>query len=130
MLHGIGVDIVSIERMRDVVEKWGIKFLHRVFTLTEIAYCYEKKDPYPSLAVRFAAKEAVIKAIGAEECISLTDIEVSNNGNAKPVITPRGKLEQLLRQRAICSVHLSLSHDREYGIAFVTLEQKAGGDQG
>ncbi len=65
MIYGVGIDLVKIDRMKEVVEKWGQRFLERVFTAGEISYCYEKKNPYLSLSVRFAAKEALIKAIGS-----------------------------------------------------------------
>ncbi|GAB4420460.1 MAG: holo-ACP synthase [Thermodesulfovibrionales bacterium] len=123
MIYGIGIDLVKIGRMKDVVDKWGKRFLDRVFTEGEIAYCYEKKDPYLSLSVRFAAKEALIKAIGAMVAIPLTDIEVVNQDGGRPVIKTCGRLEQFLKDNLIYQVHLSLSHERDYGIACVVLEK-------
>lgn len=123
MVYGIGIDLVKIDRMREVSGKWGDKFLNRVFTKREIAYCYEKKDPSLSLSVRFAAKEALIKAIGSETHIPLTDIEVVNALHGKPVIQAGGTLEKFMRERSITGCHLSLSHEREYGIACVVLEK-------
>jgi len=64
MIYGVGIDIVAVKRLRDAHEKWGMRFFERIYTRKEIDYCFSKKDPFPSLAVRFAAKEAVIKAIG------------------------------------------------------------------
>jgi len=86
MIYGIGIDIVKIERMKNVVEKWGNRFLERVFTEGEISYCYEKKEPFLSLAVRFAAKEALIKAVGSIDSVSLRDIEVVNVETGKPIL--------------------------------------------
>lgn len=122
MIYGIGIDLVKIERMKEVVDKWGEKFLNRVFTENEINYCYEKKDPYLSLSVRFAAKEALIKAIGATVAIPLTDIEVTNYDRGKPAIKANGKLKQFLQNNNIKQAHLSLSHEKDYGIACVVLE--------
>ncbi|HXX80715.1 MAG TPA: holo-ACP synthase [Thermodesulfovibrionales bacterium] len=122
MIYGIGTDIVKVERMKEVVEKWGEKFLQRVFTPHEIAYCHHKYDPFPSLSVRFAAKEAVIKASGSWVSIPLVDIEVVNDERGNPTIQPRGALEVFFRDSALSKVHLSLSHEKEYGIAFVVLE--------
>lgn len=122
MIYGIGIDLVKIERMKEVVGKWGEKFLRRVFTETEINYCYEKKDPGLSLAVRFAAKEALIKAIGARATIPLTDIEVVNYDSGMPVIKAKGMLEQFFMDNSVHQAHLSLSHEKEYGIACVVLE--------
>jgi holo-[acyl-carrier-protein] synthase len=122
MIYGIGTDIVKVERMREVVARWEERFLQRVFTPHEIEYCYHKKDPFPSLSVRFAAKEAVIKATGAHVSVPLIDIEVVNDDRGNPSIRPRGALRAFFRDHALSAVHLSLSHEKEYGIAFVVLE--------
>lgn len=123
MIYGIGIDIVRIERMKRVVGKWGKRFLERVFTEDEISYCYAKKEPYLSLAVRFAAKEALIKAIGPVSPVSLTDIEIVNVEMGKPILRVKGKLESILKEKLIKKAHLSLSHEHEYGVACVVLEQ-------
>lgn len=124
MIYGIGIDLIKIERMKEVVDKWGERFLRRVFTENEIKYCYEKKDPWLSLAVRFAAKEAVIKALGARAAIPLTDIEVLNMDNGRPVINAGGSLKGFLSANLIKHIHLSLSHEREYGTACAVLEKQ------
>jgi holo-[acyl-carrier protein] synthase len=108
--------------MRTVIEKWGRRFLCKVFTEQEIAYCNRKKNPYPSFAVRFAAKEAFIKAIGAEIPVTLTDVEVVLSSKGKPSLKFSDKIDLHFRKRSIRSAHLSLSHDREYGVASVVLE--------
>jgi holo-[acyl-carrier protein] synthase len=122
MIYGIGIDIVKIDRMKSAVEKWGRKFLQRIFTENEIAYCYEKKEPYLSLSVRFAAKEALIKAIAWETPVSLTDIEVMNYGSGRPFIKVKGNLEAFFKEKSIRCAHLSLSHEHEFGIASVVIE--------
>ena len=123
MIYGIGIDLVKIERMKLAVDKWGEKFLRRVFTDTEINYCYGKSYPYTSLSVRFAAKEALIKAIGGKTSIPLTDIEVINNENGKPAIKAKGRLEEFFRENSVHRAHLSLSHEKDYGIASVIIEK-------
>jgi len=123
MIYGIGIDIIKVERMREAVERWGERFLRRVFTGNEISYCRKKNDPYPSLSVRFAAKEALIKAMGSSPFIPLTDIEVVSGENGDPGIRPMGRLEELFRDKCLRKAHLSLSHERDYGIAFVVLEK-------
>lgn len=123
MIYGIGIDLVKIERMKAVADKWGKNFFERVFTKNEIEYCYERKEPYLSLAVRFAAKEALIKAIGSEVYVPLTDIEVMNFENGKPLIKVKGKLEEFFKENSIKHCHLSLSHEKEFGIACVVLEK-------
>lgn len=122
MIYGIGIDIVRIERMRTVVERWGQRFLKRVFTKNEISYCYEKKEPYLSLSVRFAAKEALVKAVGSGAPVSLTDIEVMNMDSGKPLIKVNGKLKEFFNVNSIKNAHLSLSHEHDYGVACVVLE--------
>jgi holo-[acyl-carrier protein] synthase len=123
MIYGIGIDLVKISRMKSAAEKWGEGFLKRIFTEHEIAYCYERKDPYPSLAVRFAAKEAFIKAIGSEEFIPLTDIEIVNDEKGRPLIKPGRKLNKIFKKKSIINGYLSLSHEKEFGIACVVLER-------
>jgi len=123
MIYGIGIDLIKIKRMKEAVNKWGKKFLDKIFTEDEVAYCYEKKEPYLSLAVRFAAKEALIKAIGSEVIVPLTDIEVINNKNGRPSISAKGKLEEFFKKKSIKNCHLSLSHEKEFGIAYVVLEK-------
>lgn len=123
MTYGIGIDIVHIDRMRAVTERWGQRFLRRVFTEQEISYCHRKQNPYPSLAVRFAAKEAFIKAIGAEIPVSFTDIEIVIAPHGKPSLNFSEKINHHIKNKKIRAAHLSLSHDREYGVASVVLEQ-------
>jgi len=122
MVYGIGIDIVKVARIREVSEKWGDRFLERVFTRDELAYCFRKHSPYLSLAVRFAAKEAFIKAISSEVSVSFTDIEVTNTGSGKPVLKLNEKLEAFFKTKGIIKTHLSLSHEHEYGVACVVLE--------
>lgn len=126
MIYGIGIDIVSVDRMREVVDKWGERFLQRVYTETEIAYCYEKKHPFPSLAVRFAAKEALIKAMGSGISVSFTDVEVLSSDSGRPFIQPKGRLQDFFRENLLRSSHLSLSHERNYGVALVVIERQDG----
>ncbi len=123
MIHGIGVDIVEIDRIRDAVERWGERFLRRVFTQREIAYSYRKKEPYRPLSVRFAAKEAFIKAISAETHLAWTEIEVINKEGGQPLIEVKGRLKTFFEERSIKRVHLSMSHERKYGVACVVVEK-------
>lgn len=122
MIQGIGVDIVQINRFRRVSERWGRKFLEKVFTKREIEYCLKKSEPYSSFAIRFAAKEAVIKAVGTGG-FWFKDIEVLNRENGSPFVQCRGGLEKALSSRGISRLHLSMSHEREYGVAFVLAER-------
>jgi holo-[acyl-carrier protein] synthase len=123
MIYGVGIDIVKVSRLKEMSKKWQDKFFQRVFTEREIAYCRGKRNPYLSLSVRFAAKEAVIKAIGSRAFIDMTDIEVINSDTGKPSIIVEGKLKEFFEEEGIRHCHLSLSHEREYGVAYVVLEK-------
>jgi holo-[acyl-carrier protein] synthase len=123
MTYGIGVDIVRIDRLQRVVDKWGQKFLKRIYTDGEITYCFRKKNPYFSLAARFAAKEAFMKALGTGIPISFTDIEVINTGAGKPSFIFSEKIGIHLSSKNIACAHLSLSHDHDYALATVILER-------
>ena len=94
----------------------------RVFTQDEISYAYKKKDPFLSLSVRFAAKEAFIKALSHDQHIPLIDIEVRNQDNGRPVLKLHGKTGEFFRQKEIQAIHLSLSHEKDYGVASVVIE--------
>ncbi len=122
MIYGIGTDIVRVERIRDVVVRWGDRFLRKVFTEDEISYCFKKRNPFPSLSVRFAAKEAMIKALGARSSLDFRDIETINDENGRPEIRVKGRLEKVFMNHALRKAHLSLSHEKEYGVALVVLE--------
>jgi len=122
MIYGTGIDIVRVQRIREAVERWSDRFLERVFTNDEISYAYKKKDPFLSLSVRFAAKEAFIKALSHDQHVPLTDIEVRNQGNGRPLLELHGRTGELLKQKEIQAVHLSLSHEKEYGVACVVIE--------
>lgn len=124
MIHGIGTDIVEIGRIKDAVEKWGERFLKKIFTDNEIAYCNQKKDPYPHLAARFAAKEAVIKASSPLRGTRLAfhAIEILNEPSGKPFIKINTPDSELLTPNF--SIHLTLTHERNYAIATIVLERE------
>ncbi len=124
MIRGIGVDIVKVKRMEAAVGRWGRRFLEKVFTREEIDSCYGKARPYASFAVRFAAKEAFMKAAGLKG-ISFRDIEVVNQVSGAPEIRKDGRLGAALAASGIENIHLSLSHEKEYGVAFVVTEKTA-----
>ena len=123
MIYGIGIDIIKIDRMQEADQKWGRKFIEKFLTSDEIKYCFEKKVPYLSVAVRFAAKEALIKAIGSEIAVNMKDIEIILNEKGRPSIKVKGTLESFFKENTITKCHLSLSHEKEFGVACVILEQ-------
>ena len=104
----VGVDLVEISRVRDLSRR-NPRFLARVFSASEIAYCRAKKNPWPHFAVRFAAKEAVYKTLGKAD-IPLTAISVSRDADGRPAVAIFGKPAKKLK--------LSLSHGREHAVAF------------
>ena len=126
MAESIGIDIVEINRIRHAVETWGEKFLTRIFTEQEISYCAGQKGfRYPSLAARFAAKEAVSKALGLGRGggIRWLDVEVFNGPNLKPLVRLHGKA---LKAALGKGLSVSLSHSRDYAVAVVLLGSREG----
>lgn len=122
MIKGIGVDIIEISRIFDAVRHFGDKFLDRVYTKHEKAYCKKFKTlRYPELAVRFAAKEAYAKALGTGmRGIHWKQIGIVNDKRGKPQIAFEG---QVLK-----NVQVSLSHSNNFAVAYVIIEEneKAG----
>jgi holo-[acyl-carrier protein] synthase len=126
MIVGLGVDLIEIERVKQAHLKHGKRFIDRLFTPAEAKYCLKKKDPYPSLAGRFAAKEAVIKAFshGFGGRWKWIHIEVVREISGKPTLRFTGILEKLRVQRKIKLVHLTIAHSKRDATATVLLETK------
>ncbi|MBP7148841.1 MAG: holo-ACP synthase [Acidobacteria bacterium] len=122
MISGIGVDIVDLPRIRGVLERHGPRFLDRVLTAGEQAYCQRHRDPAPHVAVRFAAKEAVLKALGTgwSGGIRWTDVEVVRGESGPPRIELHGVAAEVA---AGARVHVSLTHDRGAAVAVAVLER-------
>jgi len=125
MIIGIGIDLVEIERIHDSVEKFGHRFLDRIFTQAEIEYCQRKAHRYQHFAARFAAKESILKAIGTglSEGITWHEIEIVNNELGKPVFVCKGNFDRILREFGVENIYLSLSHSQKYAIAMTILEK-------
>ncbi len=116
MITGIGIDFIEVERVRKLAEK-SPRFLEKVFTPVEIAYCSKKRNKYQNYAARFAAKEAFIKACGKK--VLWKDIELLNMPSGKP------RLELKSGQKwPFDRVHVSVSHLAEHALAVVILEKK------
>lgn len=116
---GIGLDLVKIDRVRALADRWQERFLHRLFTEAERQHCLKKASPYASLAGRFAVKEAVLKALGTGWIggVRWVDIQVLNDSAGRPVATADGHVRTLLNNAGVTGIHVSLSHDSEYAIA-------------
>ncbi|MBE3586100.1 holo-ACP synthase [Desulfofundulus thermocisternus] len=116
----IGSDMVSVERIRQAVGKFGERFLSRVYTGGERQYCMARRDPYPCYAARFAAKEAVLKALGTGLTggCSWRNVEVVSSKRGVPGVKLHGRAALLAREQGIKTFLLTLSHDDAYAIAF------------
>jgi holo-[acyl-carrier protein] synthase len=128
MIAGLGVDLIEIERVKQAHVRFGRRFIERVFTPAEARYCLKKKDPYPSLAGRFAAKEAVIKAFshGFGGRWKWTQIEVVREMSGKPTLKFTGILEKLRKERKIARIHLTIAHSKRDATANVLFETDDG----
>jgi holo-[acyl-carrier protein] synthase len=116
MKQYLGIDIIEISRIEKAVTRWGDSFLDRVFTPSE----KEKYRNRPeSLAARFAAKEAAVKALGCNELI-YRDIEIVSGVGLKPEINLTGRAKVIAQGLGIASLAVSLSHSRDYAIAVVS----------
>ena len=124
MIRGIGVDIVKVERIEKAVERWGYRFLKRVFTPAEIERCQKRARPAQCLALRFAAKEAFAKALGLgmREGLRWRDIEVVHDNFGKPDLLLHNQAQRLLEDVEASRTWLSLSDERESALAVVVLE--------
>lgn len=120
----VGVDIVDIERIKLAAQRTP-RFLHRIFTPGEIEYCLRKKDPYPSLAVRFAAKEAFRKLHPAfSKGIAFHDVEVVNTLKGRPQLCLHNKALELQKELGIDDLAISLSHAKYQAIATIVARKK------
>lgn len=124
MIYGIGVDIVKISRIRDAMERWGKRFLDRLFTDVEKEYCQHRENAAARYALRFAAKEALSKALGVgmRRGVHCQQIEVVNDFSGKPSFRLYGKAKAVCEEIEIRNSFLSLSDDGEYAVAMVVLE--------
>jgi holo-[acyl-carrier protein] synthase len=110
MIYGTGVDITEVGRLRRAVEKWGDSFLNRIFTGEELRVARTRATMFQHLAGRFAAKEAVFKALG-DKTVSFKDCEIINDKDGKPVCRMRnGKAKNM-------TVLVSISHVKNYAVA-------------
>lgn len=113
----VGVDIIDIKRIKNAVERTP-RFLCRLFTEQELAYCFQKANPYPSLAVRFAAKEAIRKLHPAFSAgIRFHEVEVFCNQDGRPELILHGLALEKWKQNGIGQISISLSHSKEQAIA-------------
>jgi len=135
MICGIGIDIVRIDRIRAIAKRWQARFLDRLYTEAERRYCLARPSPYASFAGRFAAKEAVLKALGTgwADGVSWHDIQVLNDRAGRPRTTVSGRVKTLMKRAGVTDIHVSLSHDTDYAVAEAVLtkdsEQRIAGSR-
>lgn len=121
MILGLGIDVVEVARLQGILEgPLGKRFVERVFTPKERAYCDGHAARAVHYAGRFAAKEALVKALGAPEGVTWQNMEVASDG--PPKISTSGRAGEAAWSRGVRSIHLSLSHDGGLAVAAVVLE--------
>jgi holo-[acyl-carrier protein] synthase len=121
---GIGVDMVEVERIQHSLDRFGERFMKRVFTEGEIAYCQSMRFPARHFAARFAAKEAVSKAFGTGigKAMSWRDIDVHKKESGEPFLVFHAAAAALAKERAIKSAWISLSHTDHHALAMIVIE--------
>jgi holo-[acyl-carrier protein] synthase len=124
MILGTGIDIVEIPRIQQSVERFGQRFLDRVYTAAEQAYCLRKRRSAESLAARFAAKEAGAKALGTgiSRGVNWLEIEVSREPGGRPTLHFHGRAAEIANRMGVAHTALSLTHTAELSFASVLLE--------
>lgn len=123
-VRGIGIDVVKVERITESLERFGERFERRIWTEDELAYCRGHKDPLPHLAARFAAKEALSKAIGTglSSGVGWKQVEVVQPGGRRPALRLTGRALEIFQEQGCTDSHLSLTHDGGLAIACVVIE--------
>lgn len=125
MIVGVGTDMIEIARIEESIERFGERFLERVYAPGEIAYCRSKiKTSGESFAARFAAKEAAAKALGTgiSRGVSWREFEVTRQPGRRPELVLHGRAAEIASALGITRLSLSLSHSRELAIAVVVAE--------
>jgi holo-[acyl-carrier protein] synthase len=120
---GLGIDATDIHRIRETVDRYGERFLHRVFTEAEIAYCLRRRDPIPHLAGRFAAKEAGMKALGTGHSLGVLwrDVEVVRGSGGPPRLTLHNAAARHADRLGASTSLVSITHSQSLAFAQVLL---------
>jgi holo-[acyl-carrier protein] synthase len=124
MIVGTGVDIAETSRIEQNLHRHGDRFTKRVFTPAEIAYCEKFKNRAERFAARFAAKEAVFKALGTgwREGIRWLDVEITHQPTGKPELALTGRAQEIARELRVTRMSVSISHSDRYVVAMVIFE--------
>jgi holo-[acyl-carrier protein] synthase len=123
---GIGIDVVDCDRIENSIERFGDRFLQRVFTAGEIVYSKSMKFPARHFAARFAAKEALSKAFGTGigRSMGWRDLDVQKKESGEPFVVLGGGAEKMANERGVGKIWISLSHTDHVGMATIVLEAK------
>ena len=124
MILGTGVDLAEVSRIKASIERYGEKFIRRIYTPAEIAYVERKANKYQRYAARFAAKEAGMKAIGTgwRRGVTWQDFEVANLPSGKPTLLLHGVAADFAGKLGVKNISLSITHTAELGMAHVIFE--------
>jgi len=124
MVIGMGTDLIETRRVQESMDRFGERFLERIFTAGEIAYCMRKKNAAESFAARFAAKEAGAKALGTgiSRGVTWKELEVRREANGRPTLHLSGRAAELAGAMGVRRMQLSLTHSRELAMAVVVME--------
>ena len=124
MIVGTGIDLAEVPRIRESIERYGPRFIDRIYTAAEVAYVERKANRFERYAARFAAKEAGMKAIGTgwKKGVRWQDFEVVNLPTGRPTLRLHGVAEKIALEMGVQRIALSLTHTAEHGMAFVILE--------
>jgi holo-[acyl-carrier protein] synthase len=122
-IKSMGLDIVSVARIKRLHEEYGQQFAGRIFTPVEMEYCENKRNPFPHLAARFAAKESLLKAVGLglRDGLSWQQIGVINDPKGAPKLVLTGRASEILSEMEIVETLLSISHTDDLAVAEVLL---------
>ncbi len=126
MIVGTGIDVAEVPRIAHALERFGDRFLQRVYTETERRYALRKKNPTERLAARFAAKEAGMKALGTglTRGVRWRDLEVINLPSGRPTLQLHGVAAQIAQKLGVTQISLSITHSRDIAMAHVIMEAK------
>jgi holo-[acyl-carrier protein] synthase len=122
MVVGVGTDILSMERFHGVMDTDGDVFLEKLFTVEERRQASESPDPTAYFATRFAGKEAVFKCFGIHGNVRLSEIEILDGETGQPRAMLLGEFSRIAEEKGVKSVHISLSYENDYAIAFAVAE--------
>jgi holo-[acyl-carrier protein] synthase len=124
MVLGLGTDLIETGRVEESIKRFGERFLERIFSPGEIAYCKRKKNAAESFAARFAAKEAGAKALGTgiSRGVTWKEFEVRREASGKPSLHLSGRAAELAGAMGVRRIQLSLTHSREFALAVVVVE--------